>query len=231
MDDKLIIDDNERIRIDAINKVNHIQSLDLKKQILLRIESDPKVRENYEIFKTQCQIDELLNKVVIFIKSKNISNEQYTINENKKFQEFVLENDFIKFAMFNIIPIINTEVIDENDIELVEEKEKRRIEIAKTLYSYTIDELRNFLFYCFSIKPLPIPKIDYRIDIDVKKCYAAGVNPGALNSDNWFMEEKDYNYIFNNDLREIIIDGKVLGEPIATKEQIEDNKKKNTNFR
>ena len=220
MDENKLIDEYERLRIDTINEINHVQSLDREKQILLRIEDDPKARENYNIFRTQCEIDELLNKLVKFIKNHGSGlNDTYSLGLGITFDRLIDENEFVNFAMINIIPKISTEVVDNTDEEKMKEKYEKESEKAKVLYKCNIEELRAFLFYCYSITPIPIPKPDKSNTVDALNCFAAGVNPSvfANNAEEWFMEEKDYNNIFNNDLSEIIIKGTILGIPMATK--------------
>ena len=221
-----IISDAEKIRIAAIDDVKARQQSSEEYRISLRIHEDPRVARNYEVFNTQCSIDEMLNKLVLFIKRyKEGANESYMITSRSPFSELIEEQDFIDYSMNNIIPTIDNEVIDKDDKERIESKNYERLEIAKKFYSYNMEEMRNFLYLCHSLKPNPMPKFQSDGSIDALECFAAGVNPEAfyISADNWFMERRDYSPQY---IKEAIIDGTINGRAMATKTDPEKRSKK-----
>lgn len=221
-----LVSDAEKIRIAAIDDVKARQESSEEYKLYRRIQEDKSAAKNFEVFNTQCLINEMLNKFIMFIRNyKNGINESYRIDNKSPFYELVEEQDFVDYALANIVPSVDNEVFDKNDVERVNEKKEEREKIAKKFYEYNIDELRDFLFLCHSIKPLPIPKKQKDGSIDVLECYAAGINSESYfgNINNWFMERKDY---FLSDIKTIIVDGEINGRKIATKTEIESTKPK-----
>ena len=236
MDEERIIDENERLRIAVIDEVRTMQEQSEEYALHKRMQEDKTALKNYEIFTVQCQINEVLNKLVRFIKNYEFgSNETYRINSAVTFDQLVKEEDFTNFVMKNIIPTIDTEFIGENDEIKLEEREQKRIRIASSLRKLNMEEMRNFLYYCHSLKPVPMPKVSSDNSIDALQCFAGGINPEAymFNVDDSFMRREDYT-IYS--VREIITQGTINGIKIAKPfkknkpEQEEQGRKKNTSF-
>lgn len=227
--DNNMIDEKERLRIDAINRIKHVQSLELSKQVLLRIEEDSRAREYYDVFITMCEINELLNKVVKFVKTHGTSsNESYSFNQKVAFEDLVPEEEFVNFALNEIIPKIDTEVFNSDDINELEERKEKRKNKAKGLYKCNLEELRLYLYDCNSIKPVIIPNIEVDKTFDYAQCFVSGVNAEAIlrNEGDWFLEKKDYDYALNNNITEIITKGTIMGAKLPSREAIKDKPKK-----
>ncbi|MBR3116376.1 MAG: hypothetical protein IKF36_00690 [Bacilli bacterium] len=232
MNEEKIIDENERLRIAALDEVRTRQEQSQEYVLHKRIQEDKVAAKNYEIFIVQCQINEVLNKLVRFIKRYgNGSNESYRLNSTVTFDQLVDEVDFTDFVMKNIIPEIETEFIDRDEDSKFEEKKQKRIKIASSLRKLNLEEMRNFLYYCHSLKPVPMPKVGFNGYVDALQCFAGGINPEAymFDVDSSFMEKEDYT-IYS--VKEIIIEGTINGIKIARpfKKNPKQEEQKNTNF-
>ena len=218
-----LISEAEKIRIAAIDDVRARQESTEEYRLYRRIIEDRKVAVNYEIFNVQCKINELLNDFVKYIKNyRESANETYRIYNNSCFYELIDETNFNNYFLQKIAPTIDTEVIDKDNEQKLEERTIKRNRLASGFYKHNMNDLRNFLFYCHGISPLPIPKQEINGSIDVLECKAAGVNPEAyiMNSDKWFLEQKDYTI---SDITNIVINTELYG--IETASRIKDNKK------
>ena len=235
MDEERIIEENERLRISAIDDVRTRQEQSAEYALHQRMQEDRTALKNYEIFNVQCQINDILNKLVKFIKNYAFgANESYRINSTVSFDQLVSEEDFTDFVMKIIMSSIETEFIDKTDEAKVEENEQKRAKIASSLRKLNMEEMRNFLYYCHSLKPVPMPKVNSDNSIDALQCFAAGINPEAymFNVDDSFMRREDYT-IYS--IREIVTEGTLNGIKMAKpfkKKRIEqeESSKKNTSF-
>lgn len=216
-DNENLITEDEKLRIAAIDDVKARQDSTEEYRLYRRVQEDKRAAQNYEIFSVQCKINEMLNKLVKFVKNYHEgSNELYRISSGEMFCELVEEEDFNDFANQNIIPSIDTEVVDPNDSKKIEEKKERRSQLSNLFYNNNIEFLRSFLYYCHGLIPVPIPKYEKNGSIDVLQSLAAGINPESflINNDKWFLEQKDYS---TPDLSSIVINGEIHGHKIASR--------------
>ena len=216
-DNEQLITEDERLRIAAIDDVKARQESTEEYRLYRRIQEDKKAATNYENFNVQCKINEILNKLVRFVKNYHDgSNESYKILSGSSFCELIEEKDFKDYVHLNIIPTIDTEVIDKNDVKKIEARDERRNQLADVFYKNDIEYLRKFLYYCHGLSPLSMPRYQSNGSIDVLECIAAGINPEAyiINNNSWFLEQKDYSI---SDISSIIINGEINGIKTASK--------------